>query len=432
MSFKYWEDCLGEKDMEAMWMDPEVSNEWIEAGEDRGNNVHMSRDPDGQAYLTQTEMRAVVDIIVCRHFMSQIDQEMICAIAELESDRQPFTTRYNKKVKDAALGIMQILPKTAEWLVSEMGYGEYEIKGDPTMLYRPLISVYFGAAYLKWLSNFEGKERNEEFVVRAYRFGPKKAAHKSTLDYWQRYLSVKQNLPTRRKNIDSHSSVPNDPTPVVSVTQKTGDAWKYWDSRASPEDMEDLWKHSNVLKEWVKSGEKRGKVQFSLDAEERPYLSRHELKAVAEIIVSKHFSAGEIKPAALCALAEVSSMRFVNGVGTCTGIMGIDYLKALWLHKDLGYKAYSVESVEDLYNPFVSMYFAAAYLVWLSQYEGRERTPQFVVQAYLGGPENVNLQLTGPLWLKFEEAISDYHDRKRSSRREIASSRFISLDDVRT
>ncbi|KAF9603655.1 hypothetical protein IFM89_037314 [Coptis chinensis] len=106
MSFKYWEDCLGEKDIEAMWMDPEVSNEWIEDGEDRGNNVHMSRDPDGQAYLTQTEMRAVVDIIVCRHFMSQIDREMICAIAELESDRQPFTTRYNKKVKDAALGII--------------------------------------------------------------------------------------------------------------------------------------------------------------------------------------------------------------------------------------------------------------------------------------------------------------------------------------
>ncbi|KAF9599469.1 hypothetical protein IFM89_038563, partial [Coptis chinensis] len=216
---------------------------------------------------------------------------------------------------------MQILPKTAEWLVSEMGYGEYEIKGDPMMLYRPLISVYFGAAYLRWLSNFEGKERNEEFVVRTYRFGPKKATHKSTLDYWQRYLSVKQNLPTRRKNIDSDSSVPNDPTPVVSVTQKTldlrdsfkgsykenfvillydnakvGDAWKYWDSRASPEDMEDLWKHSNVLKEWVMSGEKRGKVQFSLDAEKRTYLSRHELKAVAEIIVSKHFSTGEIKP----------------------------------------------------------------------------------------------------------------------------------------
>ncbi|KAJ6421783.1 hypothetical protein OIU84_029054, partial [Salix udensis] len=44
--------------------------------------------------------------------------DMICAIAELESDRQPLSTKwYGKKTKETALGIMQILPKTAEWLV---------------------------------------------------------------------------------------------------------------------------------------------------------------------------------------------------------------------------------------------------------------------------------------------------------------------------
>lgn len=43
-------------------------------------------------------------------------QDMICAIAELESDRQILVSRYNKKTKDTTLGIMQILPKTAEWL----------------------------------------------------------------------------------------------------------------------------------------------------------------------------------------------------------------------------------------------------------------------------------------------------------------------------
>lgn len=41
---------------------------------------------------------------------------MLCAIAELESDRQLFASRYNKKSKDTTMGIMQILPKTAEWL----------------------------------------------------------------------------------------------------------------------------------------------------------------------------------------------------------------------------------------------------------------------------------------------------------------------------
>lgn len=115
----------------------------------------------------------------------------------------------------------------------------------------------------------------------------------------------------------------------------------------------------------------------------------------------------------LCAIAEIVSMRFVNGVGQRTGLMGIDYPTARWLYKDVGYKAYIVESVDDLCKPFVSMYFGAAYLAWLSEYEGRERTPQFVVQAYLAGPQNVNLQETGPLWLKFEEALSRYEDVKK-------------------
>ena len=44
-------------------------------------------------------------------------QDMICAIATLESDRQPLATQYNKKSKETTVGIMQILPKTAQWLV---------------------------------------------------------------------------------------------------------------------------------------------------------------------------------------------------------------------------------------------------------------------------------------------------------------------------
>jgi len=39
--------------------------------------------------------------------------------------------------------------------------------------------------------------------------------------------------------------------------------------------------------------------------------------------------------------------------------------------RELGYRAYRLESVDDLNNPFVSMYFGAAYVAWLSEYEGR-------------------------------------------------------------
>jgi len=57
ISFSYWDDCVDPQNFEAMWNVPEVSAEWIKAGEQRCQKVHLSRDPDGQPYLTQTEMR---------------------------------------------------------------------------------------------------------------------------------------------------------------------------------------------------------------------------------------------------------------------------------------------------------------------------------------------------------------------------------------
>jgi hypothetical protein len=49
------------------------------------------------------------------------------------------------------------------------------------------------------ISIFEAfcRVRSEEFIVRAYNGGPKKATHKSTLSYWKRYLRVKESLPSR-------------------------------------------------------------------------------------------------------------------------------------------------------------------------------------------------------------------------------------------
>lgn len=61
-------------------------------------------------------------------------------------------------------------------------------------------------------------------------------------------------------------------------TEEEGGVYTYWDLRASAEDMEELWNHPEVLKEWTKSGERRGKVRFSHDNKKRPYLSRVELK----------------------------------------------------------------------------------------------------------------------------------------------------------
>ncbi|KAJ8459563.1 hypothetical protein OPV22_032489 [Ensete ventricosum] len=414
VSYKYWDDCVDLEEMQLLWKDADVCKEWIDAGEKMGKKVLLSRDPEGQLYLTQTEMRAVAEIVVHLHFNSQLApvllisfafftslqqhasllllQDMICALAEIISDRQLQAEHYDRKTKQTRIGIMQIAPETAEWLVREMGYRNYEIEGISTLLFRPFVNVYFGAAYLKWLSYCDGKERTEEFVIRAYRGGIKKATHKSTADFFQRYLSIKQSLlPKREEDISDalHTARP------ISVTSGSGERWTYWDSRVSSEDMEELWRHPEVLKEWTRSGERRGRVRFSHDSEKRPYLSRVEVKAVAELIISRYFSKRGIKPTALAALAEVCSMRFVNGVRARTGLMGIDYPTAAWLYKDVGCRVYKVMSVDDLYNPFVSMYFGASYLAWLSQYEGRERSYQFIVQAYLCGPENIQKRTKG-------------------------------------
>nr|GLL38235.1 uncharacterized protein LOC102604381 isoform X2 [Ipomoea trifida] len=367
VSFRFWDDCVNLLDLEAMWMDPNVAAEWITVGETKGSKVHLSRNPDGHPYLTQAEMKAVSSIIVGRHFVSQIDSDMLCAIAELESGKQPLAMQYNKKTKEVTMGLMQITQKTAEWIVSELGFRIYEVAENSTMLYKPFVNVYLGAAYLKWLSYYD------------------------------------------QKRIFEVNPLPCAPSTSAAGSEKKGT----WDSRASAQDMEAMWNHPSVSKEWSKSGEKRGKVRFSLDTETRPYLSRVELKAVSEVIIAKHYSTTGIKPTVLCAIAEIVCMRYVNGIGQRIGLMGIDYPTAHWLYKDLGYKVYVVESVEDLRKPFESMYFGAAYLAWLSQYDGRVRSPEFIVQAYLSGPQNVNLQETGPHWLKFQEALIRYEDLKK-------------------
>lgn len=57
-----------------MWKDPNVNKEWSDAGEEQGRKVHLSRDPDGEAYLTQTEM--MVSASVKFHSNSSIMTEI--------------------------------------------------------------------------------------------------------------------------------------------------------------------------------------------------------------------------------------------------------------------------------------------------------------------------------------------------------------------
>lgn len=54
--------------------------------------------------------------------------------------------------------------------------------------------------------------------------------------------------------------------------------WTYWDEKISPEDLDAMWRHPEVKKEWTASNEKKGEVRFARDAELRPYLTTTEVK----------------------------------------------------------------------------------------------------------------------------------------------------------
>lgn len=69
----------------------------------------------------------------------------------------------------------------------------------------------------------------------------------------------------------------------------------YWDSKVSEADMDAMWKHPDVYKEWTKSGERRGNVRFSHDAKNRPYLSRVEVKVNRIINICNSFSTYVLK-----------------------------------------------------------------------------------------------------------------------------------------
>ena len=69
--------------------------------------------------------------------------------------------------------------------------------------------------------------------------------------------------------------------------------WTYWDEKVSAEDLDEMWRHPEVKKEWTGSNEKRGQVRFARDAELRPYLTTTEVKVCLYQIISyssrRHF-----------------------------------------------------------------------------------------------------------------------------------------------
>eukprot|EP00850_Spirogloea_muscicola_P021884 SM000266S09829 [mRNA] locus=s266:33836:37055:+ [translate_table: standard] len=453
---EFWDDWAAPPDMSALWRNPGVAAEWAARGSGSGKKVPMARLPGGRPVVTTTEMRAVADIIISRHFAGRVDPVSVCAIAEVESGRQPLAYRFEPHLGEASTGIMQVLQSTAEWLSRDMGYRAYTVDWANKMLYQPFVAVYVGAAYLNWLSTYAGKsvltacpsrkhgsmgmfqlvtDRSEEFVVRGYNGGPRGIEKASTQRYWTKYLLAKEALLLKaRAEVDKAVAsavaiaMAGASLPTSSLTARAGTAavkaggplpaapapylvptgtWIYWEERASTRDLAELHKDPRVAEEWRKAGETgRGRIRFCRDQLSQPYLTKNELQAVVDIVLRTHFSQKRgLSAAMLCTLAEIRSKRYLCGSGTVhNGLMQVDLATARWLSRDLGYGAYPASSQEDLWRPFASCYYGAAYLHWLCNLDGRPRSEEFAVRSFLSGHALADSSQSLPFWKEYLKA----------------------------
>jgi soluble lytic murein transglycosylase-like protein len=121
-----------------------------------------------------------------------VDYRMIVTMAKIESNFNGVAFRYEPHKNDASLGLMQTLLGTAQWLARYMGYTKY---GIPTLkdLADPKISIYFGCAMVRWLSNYRGVSRSEEWIVESYNGGPNNS-NSMTQNHLRKYKQAKQEM----------------------------------------------------------------------------------------------------------------------------------------------------------------------------------------------------------------------------------------------
>lgn len=92
----------------------------------------------------------------------QIDPYLIAAIIRVESNYQ-----LNRVSKKGALGIMQIMPDTADWIISQAGFTNVS---HEELASRADIGIEIGAWYLQSL--FRQFDGNRIAVIASYNAGP--------------------------------------------------------------------------------------------------------------------------------------------------------------------------------------------------------------------------------------------------------------------
>lgn len=143
------------------------------------------------AALSVAQADTIIKRVVGRYFPA-VHADEVLTIASIESDFNPTAVRLEPTISDASAGMMQTLVGTAQWLFDHQGY---TAKGRPTFerLFDPEISVYFGAAYLDYLTRKQRADA-EAVRVRMYNAGPGGVRSAAADRYLNRYIKRKTQL----------------------------------------------------------------------------------------------------------------------------------------------------------------------------------------------------------------------------------------------
>ena len=111
--------------------------------------------------MTLANARNLAKVIVdeCENY-ENLDPYLILAIIQIESEFSPSAVSHR-----GAVGLMQVMPRTAEFVANEMGM---TYKGRSS-LYDPLINVRLGIHYLSELTD---RYETTEYALAAYNYGP--------------------------------------------------------------------------------------------------------------------------------------------------------------------------------------------------------------------------------------------------------------------
>jgi soluble lytic murein transglycosylase len=110
--------------------------------------------------LTHLELDALADVVVDEAERHQLAPELVLAVVHVESGYR----NYAVSDKDA-MGLMQILPSTGQWLAPQVG-----VRWDgPQTLFDPIANVRLGIAYLRQLWDRYG---DLSAALAAYNWGP--------------------------------------------------------------------------------------------------------------------------------------------------------------------------------------------------------------------------------------------------------------------